>query len=139
MEKVADRKIGERNTDPVVAVFEERFEETFKCLAEGGRTPALWVQNHHMADEIKVFIRTEQLADHNGHLSCIATKMLHIFAAAGHHQYTKGTLLEPIKELETLSVYKDTLKRLLASVKNAVFYSSHECPVRGVTSALSRH
>ena len=30
MEKVADRKIGERNTDPVVAVFEERFEETFK-------------------------------------------------------------------------------------------------------------
>ena len=92
-----------------------------------------------MADGIKVFIRTEQLADHNGHLSCIATKMLHIFAAAGHHQYTKGTWLEPIKELETLSAYKDTLKRLLANVKNVVFYSSHECPVRGVTSALSRH
>ena len=54
-----------------------------------------------MADEIKVFIRTEQLADHNGHLSCIATKMLHIFAAAGHHQYTKDTWLEPIKGLET--------------------------------------
>ena len=48
-------------------------------------------------NEIKVFIRTEQLADHNRHLSCIVTKMLHIFAAAGHHQYTKGTLLEPIK------------------------------------------
>ena len=92
-----------------------------------------------MADEIKVFIKTEQLADHNGHLSYIATKMLHIFAAAGHHQYTKGTLLEPIKELETLCAYKDTLKRLLANVKNVVFYSSHECPVRGVTSALSRH
>ena len=30
MEKVADRKIGARNTDSVVAVFEERFEETFK-------------------------------------------------------------------------------------------------------------
>ena len=30
MEKVADRKIGTRNTDPVVTVFEERFEETFK-------------------------------------------------------------------------------------------------------------
>ena len=27
MEKVADRKTGARNTDPVVAVFEERFEE----------------------------------------------------------------------------------------------------------------
>ena len=91
-----------------------------------------------MADEIKVFIRTEQLADHNRHLSCIATKMLHIFAAAGHHQYTKGTWLEPIKELETLSAYKDTLERLFASVKN-VLYSSYECLVRGVTSALSRH
>ena len=139
MEKVADRKIGARNTDPVVAVYEERFEETFKWLAEGGRTPALWVQNHHMADEIKVFIRTEQLADHNGHLSCIATMMLHIFAAAGHHQYTKDTWLEPIKGLETLSAYKDILEHLLANVKNVVLYSSHACSVRGVTSALSRH
>ena len=110
MEKVADRKIGSRNTDPLMAVFEERFEETFKGLAEGGRTLALWVQNNYMADEIKVFIRTEQLADHNGHLSCIVTKMLHIFAAAGHHQCTKGTLLEPIKELEILSAYKVTLE-----------------------------
>ena len=74
-----------------------------------------------MADEIKVFIRTEQLADHNGHLSCITTKMLHIFAAAGHHQYTKGTWLEPIKELKTLSTYKDTLERLLANVKQMSF------------------
>ena len=105
MEKVADRKIGARNTDLVVAVFEERFEETFKWLAEG-RTPALWVQNHHMLDVIKVFSKTEQLADHNGHLSCIVTKMLHIFATAGHHQYTKGTWLELIKELEILSAYK---------------------------------
>ena len=30
MEKVTDRKTGARNTDPVVVVFEERFEETFK-------------------------------------------------------------------------------------------------------------
>ena len=139
MEKVADRKIGARNTDPVVAVFEKRFEETSKWLAEGGRTPALWVQNHHMADEIKVLIRTEQLADHKGHLSCIATKMLHIFAAAGHRQYSKGKWLEPMKEVETLSAYKDTLERLLANVKNVVLYSSHEFPVRGVTSVLSRH
>ena len=92
-----------------------------------------------MADEIKVFIRTEQLADHNGHLSCIATKMLHIFAAAGHHQYTKDTWLEPIKGLETLSAYKVTLECLLANVKNVVLCSSHECSVRSVTSSLSRH
>jgi len=41
MEKVADGKMGARHTDPIVAVFEERFVETFKRLAEGGRTPAL--------------------------------------------------------------------------------------------------
>ena len=92
-----------------------------------------------MADEIKVFIRTEQLADHNGHLSCIATKMLHIFATAGHYQYTKYTWLEPLKGLETLSAYKDTLERSLANVTNVVLCSSHECSVRSVTSALSRH
>jgi len=86
MEKVADGKMGARHTDPVVAVFEQRFEETFKRLAEKGRTPALWVQYHHMVDVIKVFIRTERLADHNMHLSCIVTKMLHIFAAAGQRR-----------------------------------------------------
>ena len=69
MEEVADGKMGARHTDPVVAVFEKRFEEIFKRLAEGGRTPALWVQYHHMVDVIKVFIQTEQLGDHHGHLS----------------------------------------------------------------------
>jgi len=44
MEKVADEKAGFRHTAPIVAVFEWRIEETFKRLAEGGRTPALWVQ-----------------------------------------------------------------------------------------------
>ncbi|KAK5923153.1 hypothetical protein CgunFtcFv8_000149 [Champsocephalus gunnari] len=93
MEKVADGKMGARHTDPVVALFEQRFEETFKRLAEGGRTPALWVQYHSMVDVIKVFIRTERLADHNGHLCCIVSRMLDIFAAAGHHQYAKGARL----------------------------------------------
>ena len=92
-----------------------------------------------MADVIKVFIRTEQLADHNDHLSCIVTKMLHTFTAPGHRQYTKGTWLELIQELKHLSAYKDTLERLLANVKNVVLYSSHVCPAHGVTSALSRH
>ena len=32
IEKVAHGKMGARNTDPVVAVFEQRFEETFKRL-----------------------------------------------------------------------------------------------------------
>ena len=81
-----------------------------------------------MVDVIKVFVRTERLADHNGHLSCIVTKMLHIFAAAGHHHYAKGARLycQLMKELETLPAYKDTLQRLTAHGNHVVRYSSHE-------------
>ena len=70
MEKVADWKMGARHSDPVVAVFEQRFEETFKRLAKGRRTPALWVEYHHMVDVMKVFIRTDLLADHNASHLC---------------------------------------------------------------------
>ena len=58
MEMVADKKLGARHTDPIVSLFKQRFEDTFKCLAEGGRTPALWVQYHYMVDVIKIFIRS---------------------------------------------------------------------------------
>jgi len=128
MEKVADGKMGARHTDPIVALFQQRFEETFKRLAEGGRTPALWVQYHHMVDVIKVFIRTERLSDHNGHMSCIVTKMLDIFAAAGHHPYAKGARLycQLMKELEALPTYKETLDSLTAHGNHVVRYSSHE-------------
>ncbi|KAI4804826.1 hypothetical protein KUCAC02_026439, partial [Chaenocephalus aceratus] len=128
MEKVADGKMGARHTDPVVALFEQWFEETFKRLAEGGRTPALWVQYHYMVDVIKVFIRTELLADHNGHLCCIVSRMLDIFAAAGHHQYAKGARLycQLMKQLETLPAYKETFKSFTAHGNHVVRYSSHD-------------
>lgn len=51
MEKEADGKMGARHSDPVVRVFEQRFEATFKQLAKGGRTPALGVEYHHMVDD----------------------------------------------------------------------------------------
>ena len=44
MEEVADGKMGACHTAPIVAAFEQRFQETFKRLADGGRTPAFWVQ-----------------------------------------------------------------------------------------------
>ena len=91
--KVADEKAGAEHTSPIVAVFQQRFDETFMRIANGGRTPALWVQYHYMVDVIKIFIRSVCLADHNGHLSCIVTRMLDTFAAAGHHQYAKGARL----------------------------------------------
>ncbi|KAK0144248.1 Polyserase-2 [Merluccius polli] len=128
MEKVADGKMGARYTDPVVVVFEQRFEEIFKRLAKGGRTPALWVQYHYMVDVIKIFIRTERLADHNGHLSCIVTRMLDIFAAAGHHQHAKGARLycQLMKQLETLPAYKEIFKSFNAHGNHVVRYSSHD-------------
>ena len=87
IENVVEGKIGARHTAPIVEVFEKRFENTFKTLADGGRTPALWVQYHYVVDVIKIFIRSERLADYDGHLFCIITRMLDIFSAAGHHQY----------------------------------------------------
>ena len=124
METVVDGKLDARYSDPVVAVFEQRFEETFKWLAKGGRTPALWLEYHHMVYVMKVFNSTELLADHYGHLSCIVTKMLHIFAAAGHHHCVKGAWLycQFMKELKTLPAYKDTLQRLTAHGNHVVRY-----------------
>ncbi|KAJ8385110.1 hypothetical protein AAFF_G00192510 [Aldrovandia affinis] len=128
MEKVADGKRGARHTAPIVAVFEQRFEETFKRLAEGGRTPALWVQYHYMVDVIKIFIKTERLSDHDGHLSCIVTRMLDIFAAAGHHQYAKGARLycQLMKQLETSPGYKETFESFTAHGNHVVRYSCHD-------------
>ena len=120
--------MGATYTDPVVAIFKQRFEETFKRLAEGVRTPALWVEYHHRVNVIKVFIRAERLADNSGHLSCIATKMLHFFAAAGHQQYAKGArqYCQLMKEFEVFPAYKDTFERFTAHGNHVVRYSSHE-------------
>ena len=108
MEKVADGKMGARHSDPVVAVLELRFEETFQRLAKRGRTPALWVEYHHMVDVMKVFIRSDRLPYHNGHLSCIVTKVLQMVTAAGRHHYAKGARLycQFMKELETLPAFR---------------------------------
>ena len=115
-------------------MFEQTFTETFKQLAEGGRTLALRVQYHNVVDVIKIFIRTERLADYNGHLSCIVSKMIHIFAAAG-----QGCTV-----LSTLAGTRDfacllTLERFTVNGNHVVCYSNHECLALGVTSALSRH
>ena len=128
MEEVANKKLGTRHTSPIVTVFEERFQETFKKLAKGGRTPALWVQYHYLVDVIKIFIRTERTADHSGHLSCIVTWMLDIFAAAGHHQYAKGAQLycQLMKQLSTLPSYKEIFQNFTSHGHHVVRYSCHD-------------
>ena len=117
-----------RRWAPIVSVFEQRFEETFKRLADGGRTPALWVQYHYMVDVIKIFIKSERLADHNGHLACIVTRMLDTFSAAGHHQYAKGARLycQLMKQLETSPGYKEIFERFTAHGNHVVRYSCHD-------------
>ncbi|KAI4815841.1 hypothetical protein KUCAC02_005968 [Chaenocephalus aceratus] len=92
-----------------------------------------------MVDVIKVFIRTERLADHNGHLCCIVSRMLDIFAAAGHHQYAKGVRLycQLMKQLETLPAYKETFESFTAHGNHLVSYSSHDCS--GTWCDMMRH
>ncbi|KAI4827575.1 hypothetical protein KUCAC02_030963 [Chaenocephalus aceratus] len=46
-----------------------------------------------MVDVIKVFIRTERLADTTATCCCIVSRMLDFFVVAGHHQYAKGARL----------------------------------------------
>jgi len=95
--------LGARQTAPIVTVFKQKIKATLKSFDAKGRTPELWVQYYYMVDVLKIFIRTERLADYNGHLSCIVTKMLDTFLAAGHLQYAKGARLycQLMKQLET--------------------------------------
>ena len=81
-----------------------------------------------MVDVIKIFIRTERLADHNGHLSCIVTRVLDTFAAGGHHQYAKGARLycQLMKQLESSPAYKEIFENFTAHGNNVVYYSCHD-------------
>ena len=81
-----------------------------------------------MVDVIKIFIRSERLAVYDGHLSCIVTRMLNIFSAAGHHQYSKGGRLycQLMKQLENLPSYKNALESFTAHGNHVVRFSCHE-------------
>ncbi len=57
-------------------------------LEETSRTAKLWVLYHQLMRRVQEFILAERLHDWQGHLNAVA-KMLGIFAAAGHGQYTK--------------------------------------------------
>ena len=87
------RCMGAQHPAPIIALFEQRFEETFKRLGEGGRTPALRVQYHYMLDVIKNFIKCERLADHAGHLHCIVSRMLRHFCSCRTPSICKGCMV----------------------------------------------
>lgn len=100
------------DTPKLVTVFKERMEERLKTLAKGGRTPALWVWYYGRINLIKVFIRSERVPDHTGHLSCIIG-LLNTFAAAGHHQYAKGARLyvQFMQQRQDSPVFQETLSK----------------------------
>ena len=52
------------------------------------RTAKLWVQYMNYIDVIKFFMRAERCGNWNDHLTAVS-KMLNLFAAAGHYNYAK--------------------------------------------------
>ena len=93
-----------------------------------------------MVDVIKIFIRSERLAVYDGHLSCIVTRILDIFSAAGHHQYVKGGRLyyQMMKQLENYPVTRTLWKVLLPTGTTLSVTLAMSYLVPGVTSVTSR-
>ena len=77
----------------VAEKFQEKIREVFCGFENAGRTTSLFVHYHYNVETIKIFIRAERTADFSLHLACIVSHMLDVFAAAGHHHYTKGARL----------------------------------------------
>ena len=78
---------------PMAERFRTKIKHVLAQLDNAGRTSSLWCLHHYMVDTIKIFIRAERMSDFTLHLSCITNRMLHVFAAAGHRNYAKATLL----------------------------------------------
>jgi hypothetical protein len=98
-----------------------------KALSKGGRIPALWVWYYGRIDLIKVFIRSERVPDHTGHLSCIIGR-LNTFAAAGHHQYAKGARLyvQLMQQRQDCPMFQEPLSKFTVYGNHVVRFSDHE-------------
>ena len=69
------------------------------------------------------------MSSRSGHISCIITKMLDVFSAAGHHQYAMGARLycQLMKQNDqNLPEYKETFESFTAHGNHVVRYSCHE-------------
>ena len=82
-----------------------------------------------MVDTIKIFIRTERRGDFTLHLSCITNRMLHVFAAAGHHNYVIAARLY-VQMMKTFEKGTAEEIAIISSFKengnHVVRYSSNE-------------
>ena len=66
----------------------ESLDETLEDLQKTSRTAKLWVLYHKLVRTAQDFILSERLHDWHGHLNAVS-KMVGIFATAGHGQYAK--------------------------------------------------
>ena len=78
---------------PMAERFRSKIKNVLAQLDNAGRTPSLWCLYHYMVDTIKIFICAECMSDFTLHLFCITNRMLHVFTAAGHHNYAKAARL----------------------------------------------
>ena len=78
---------------PMAERFRSKIKNVLTQLDNAGRTPSLWCLYHYMVDTSKIFIRADGMGDFTLHLSCITNRMLHMFTAAGHHNYAKAARL----------------------------------------------
>lgn len=67
---------------------DKSLNEKFSELQKISRTAKLWVLYHALIRGIQDFILAERLHDWHGHLNAVS-KMIDIFASAGHGQYAK--------------------------------------------------
>ena len=58
-------------------------------LSPNTRTAALWILYQDLINLVRDFIRTDRLGDWRLHIGSVSNR-LPIFAAAGHHNYTKS-------------------------------------------------
>ena len=114
---------------PMAERFRSKINNVLAQLDNVGRTPSLWCLYHYMVDTIAIFIRAEGMGDFTLHLSCSTNRMLHMFAATGHHHNAKAVSLyvQMMKIYEKRSAEKIAIiSSFKESENHLIRYSSNE-------------
>jgi hypothetical protein len=82
-----DKSLNELDLSPFTALL-HALKQLKEKLASESRTAKFWVQYLEQIQTLKLFIRAERTCDWNLHLLAVS-RMLNLFAAAGHNQYAK--------------------------------------------------
>ena len=119
----------ESSNIPIAETVQAKIQSVFKQLNNAVRTPANWTLYHYIVETIRIFIRAEHMADFSLHLSCIANRILDIFAAGCHHNYAKAASLYVqmmLKYGERSPEQQTVIESLKITGSHVLRYSSHE-------------